>query len=516
MNITKKLAVGILAGATMLATCAFAYADKRIALVIGNSTYTKVPALANPGNDAKAMAASLRRLGFEVILGINLDIDGMDDVIEKFQDKLVGADVATLFYAGHGVQVNGENYLIPIHGTITKRQDLRRKVISMNDILSTMDDVPLKIALLDACRNNPLPANFKGGTRGLSMDQGLADLKATEGSMIVYATAPGQVAQDGSGRHSPFTTALLKHMETPNLEIQSMISRVREDVHKSTGKKQVPWTSTSILGEYYLNGSAAVAKNGTATPVQIQATRVESASEKELWAAVIDSTDPEDFDLYLNEYPLGHHVAIARLKILRLRKAAAKQDGIVVAALNTQQQTPIGNTAKSTQRAIGVVAVGPTAIASVAASQPQVIRADPRVGELDAGFSRSEFKAIQGRLTSIGHSTRGVDGSLGRNSRRAISSWQLTVGHVETGYMDRGQYNKLIVHSGAAYGPWLERRRAARVVVHTAPKKTWTKKRRTTTRKSHSSNNNNNNNNAAGAFIAGAVIGGIIGAAISK
>ncbi len=228
----------------------------RVALVIGNSKYLYANKLPNPANDAADISQVLRKLGFDVIEGLNLDRRGMEDKIRAFGRKLeAGADLALLFYAGHGMQVGGRNFLIPVDAKLERSGDLTLDTIELGQILAQMEaEKRVNLIFLDACRDNPLARSFARslGTRSASVGSGLAPVQSAIGTMIAYATQPDNVALDGEGRNSPFTTALLKYIATPRLEIGSIMKRVRADVIATTREKQVPWDHSSLVGDVIL------------------------------------------------------------------------------------------------------------------------------------------------------------------------------------------------------------------------------------------------------------------------
>ncbi|MET0866573.1 MAG: caspase family protein, partial [Pseudorhodoplanes sp.] len=230
---------------------------KRVALVIGNSDYQYSAKLPNPGNDAQDISQMLRQLGFEVVEGRDLDRRGMDDALRQFSRKLDGAGLAMLFYSGHGVQVNERNYLIPIDAKIERAADLNLDAVDVQRIIDQMEaEKRVNLIFLDACRDNPLTRSLArsagGGTRSAAVGMGLAPVQSAAGTLIAYATQPNNVALDGDGRNSPFTTALLKHMVVPNLEVELMMKQVRLDVMAATREKQIPWGHSSLVGNVYL------------------------------------------------------------------------------------------------------------------------------------------------------------------------------------------------------------------------------------------------------------------------
>ena len=239
-----------------------AAAEKRVALVIGNSNYAQVPALPNPVNDANDIAAALKRAGFEVILGIDVDKREFDTKVRNFADLLENADAAIFFYAGHGLQVGGRNFLLPVDARVQTERDLDFDAVNLDFVLKQMElgrADKTNIVFLDACRDNPFAGNLARsmGTRSASIGKGLAQVDTGVGTFIAYSTQPGNVALDGTGRNSPFTAALAKHVVEPDRNLTSVMIEVRKDVLAATGGKQVPWDHSALTGEFYFQKSAA-------------------------------------------------------------------------------------------------------------------------------------------------------------------------------------------------------------------------------------------------------------------
>jgi tetratricopeptide (TPR) repeat protein len=240
--------------------------SRRVALVIGNGTYAHVKALPNPSNDARAIARSLRDIGFTVTEGVDLDRAAMQSMIREFLREAARAQIAVVYYAGHGVQVDGRNYLVPVDIQFQAGTDVTAAMMDMDTIMAGLDDqVRTNILILDACRNNPMAPKVatagasRGIEGGIEAGSGLAaptSLGAGStlgaGTLIAFATAPGQVALDGEGANSPFSAALSRHIGTPGIEVQQMLTRVRAEVVAATKSKQVPWSNSSLLGEVYL------------------------------------------------------------------------------------------------------------------------------------------------------------------------------------------------------------------------------------------------------------------------
>ena len=247
------------------ATVAPASLSRRIALVIGNAAYAHAPRLDNPANDARVIAQSLRGMGFEVSDGIDLDRTAMTRLIADFLRAAATADTAVLFYAGHGVQIDGQNYLLPVDVKFNGVNDLTSEMTNVGTILAGLDDgIRANIVILDACRNNPFARKVvesRDAGRSVSAPSGLASPSSLgkgatsgAGTLLAFSTAPDQVALDGEGANSPFSLALAHHIGTPGLEVQQMLTRVRAEVVAATHSKQVPWSNSSLLGELYLAG----------------------------------------------------------------------------------------------------------------------------------------------------------------------------------------------------------------------------------------------------------------------
>jgi tetratricopeptide (TPR) repeat protein len=238
-------------------------AVRRVALVIGNSAYARVRPLPNPTNDARAMAKSLRDIGFVVTEGTDLDRAAMQATIRDFLRDAARSQVAVVYYAGHGVQIDGRNYLVPVDIQLQGGGSLTDTMMDLDTIMAGLDDqVRTNILILDACRNNPMAPRVASTGPARDIDAGSSGLAAPStlgngstlgaGTLIAFATAPGQVALDGEGTNSPFSAALTRHIGSPGLEVQQMLTRVRAEVVAATRGKQVPWSNSSLLGEVYL------------------------------------------------------------------------------------------------------------------------------------------------------------------------------------------------------------------------------------------------------------------------
>jgi len=257
----------VLAAVCILGTFSTAFATERYALVIGNSAYATAP-LPNPVNDADLMAETLAGLGFKVKLHKDLTRRDMRRAIVDFGQSLEEApkgSVALIFYAGHGIRIDGENYLIPVDAVISDPLDVKIEGVQASTVLETLNRYEgLNIVVLDACRNNP----FEGGTR--SGGGGLARMDAPTGTLVAFSTAPGRVAEDGEGRNSPYTHALVRAMQVPGMKVEDVFKRVRIEVLERTSKRQVPWESSSLIGDFYFSGEPVAGENPVLQLVQPQ------------------------------------------------------------------------------------------------------------------------------------------------------------------------------------------------------------------------------------------------------
>jgi hypothetical protein len=237
-----------------------AYAEKRVALVIGNSAYRPQGALTNPRNDATDVVAALRMHGFQVIEGFDLDKVALDRKLRDFAAALAGADVGLFFYAGHGLQVGGRNYIIPIDAQLRTLAQLEVETTRFDVVQRIMESEDrTNILFFDACRNNPFARNLAEamGTRSTAIGRGLAPVQSGHGTLISFSTQPDNTAEDGIGRrNSPFTEALVRHLSSSNDEIMALLVDVRVDVMRVTNRKQIPWEHTALTGRFYFKSGA--------------------------------------------------------------------------------------------------------------------------------------------------------------------------------------------------------------------------------------------------------------------
>jgi len=279
-----------------------AFAQKRVALVIGNSAYRHTSPLANPKNDSADVSAALKELGFEVFHGTDLSKVAMERTIHGFAVALAGSQFATFFYAGHGLQVGGLNYLVPVDARLQSAVSLDFEMIRLDVIQRAMErGATTNIVFLDACRDNPLARNLARalGTRSATIGRGLAPVESGEGTLISFSTQPGNVALDGTGRNSPYAAALLKHIASPGQDLPTILINVRNDVMEATSRRQVPWEHSALTARVYF------------TPPKPTQPTMEQQIELTFWLSVKDSTNPAVLGTYLERYPKGEFALIA-------------------------------------------------------------------------------------------------------------------------------------------------------------------------------------------------------------
>lgn len=426
---------------------------KRVALVIGNSAYQNAVKLPNPERDARAVADKLRRLGFVVVEGYDLGHDGFEDAIKDFSIAVRGADIGMFFYAGHGMQVNGRNYLVPVDAAFQDISALDFEAISMDLVTKQMQqDVSVRLVVLDACRDNPLSKTLSrslaGTTRSAAIAEGLAEVKlgdAGEGTAIIFATSPDEVALDGEGEHSPFTTALLNNIDLPDTDLPVVMSRITGEVYKSTNQQQRPWINASLTGEVILNpqgkpAAAAPEEPKDAPPADSADTL---ARETALYNLARDSGLREDYLAYLEVFPDGLYSVNARKQLERLDQEAKEKEKQVATAVITPPEEPVARSVTTEVIDLPVTDV----VKAMEANE---------LTEAELEFDRNKRTEIQVRLTLAGFDTGGHDGAFGRKTRNALGAWQTSRGLTPSGYLNQPQYELLMMQTEvkfAAYEP---------------------------------------------------------------
>jgi len=409
----------------MLFSTEAALADKRVAFVVGNGAYKNVAQLPNPPIDAKAMAATLRNVGFEVIEGSNLTRDTMTAKLLDFGKKAQGADIAVFYYAGHGIAISGTNYLLPVDADIKSEMDVKLGAAINVDVTldQTMGDAKVKLVFLDACRDNPFAAKIKANTtRSVAVGQGLAEMKSGEGTLIAFATGPGQTALDGQeGTNSPFTRALIAHITEPGVEIQQAMTEVRAQVSDETSKGQLPWGHTNLTGSVYLNPAAAAPATAAApaasgTAPALASTTPNTDVELEFWRSVKDSNKPEELNAYLSSYPNGQFRSLALARIASLDNGTATKDKD-----------------KDKDMTRNLTAVDPATFTEDSS----------QVTEDQIGLDRGQRRDVQRRLNGLGFDTK-VTGKFDDETRSVIKRWQAARGYPASGYLNKLQHKALL------------------------------------------------------------------------
>ncbi|WP_316229700.1 caspase family protein [Bradyrhizobium sp. SZCCHNR1051] len=474
----------------MVLTAEAAKADRRVAFVVGNGAYKSVAQLPNPPVDAKAMAATLRNVGFDVVEGTNLTRDKMTEKLLDFGRKAQGADIAVFYYAGHGIAIAGTNYLLPVDADLKSEMDVKLgSAINIDVTLDqTMGDAKVKLVFLDACRDNPFAAKIKSNspTRSVSVQTGLAEMKSGEGTLIAFATGPGQTALDGeAGANSPFTRALISHIAQPGIEIQQAMTAVRAQVNEETSKGQLPWGHTNLIGAVYLNPAAAPAATAAAagtTPAVATATVTAGEAELEFWRSVKDSNKPEELNAYLATYPNG------QFKSLAMARIAAIESG----AINTATR----NVAKGVDPAT-------------------YTEEGSQVSEDQIGLDKTKRRDVQRRLTGLGFDTK-MTGVFDDQTRGVMKRWQAARGYPSTGFLTKLQHKALLAEpqpapATAAVGDEAKPRRAkpAGNVAAGGPPPQGAPVYRNPPPQ-------DNAGNAAGAAFIGGMMGGVLGSALRR
>ena len=292
-----------------------AHAERRVALVIGNSTYKHAGELANPRNDANDMASALQAVDFDVIKGLDLDKRSLEQEVRKFSVALSGADVGVFFYAGHGLQVNGNNYLVPVDAELSTADALEFEMIRLDVVQRIMEgNAKTNILFLDACRNNPLARNLARalGTRSAAIGRGLAPAESGVGTLISFSTQPGNVASDGAGRNSPFTGPLVKRIVRRGVDILTVLTDVRNDVLAVTNEKQVPWENHALRARFYFNGGPSSPEAPGVGPDRSELERA--------WEFIKETEDQSRLEEFIKRFGDTPYAPMARTRLEELKK----------------------------------------------------------------------------------------------------------------------------------------------------------------------------------------------------
>lgn len=388
----------------LLASAGVAHAT-RIALVIGNSSYEAVPRLPNPVRDADAVAEALERLGFEVSVGRDTRKATLEGLLADFSEKAAHAEMAVVFYAGHGIEVGGENYLIPVDAKLKSDTRIKFEAVSLSDILSAIEGGNgIKLVLLDACRNNPFIASMEGRTR--SVGRGLAKVEAADGIYISYSAAAGTTASDGEGNHSPYTEALLSTIEEPGLELNFLFRKVARFVKQKTNGAQTPFEYGRLPDvSIYLKPPVEVSLPVAKDPCSDAAAH---------WAAIEDKKSVALFEAHLQYFGQCAFAELARNALDNLAKTEKQQAEGASVAVAVAVVDAVGGAGEAAeeQKTPASVASGddPAGEETVALVQPDTAKAD----------LLSLTRDVQSGLAGLGCSMGTVDGRWGRQSKRAM------------------------------------------------------------------------------------------------
>ena len=409
-------ALCVLALAVLLCSAGPGWATTRVALVVGNGGYAaqNIPALPNPVNDARLMAEALETSGFEVRLVTDADQGAMRTAIEAFGEALerAGRDAVGLFYyAGHGVEVRGQNYLIPIGAEIAREVEFKTDAVPADWVLSWMEAAGnrLNMVVLDACRNNPYEGRYRGAS------QGLAQMDAPSGSLIAYSAAPGQVAVDGEGENSPYTAALAGVLAEPGLKVEDVFKRVRVTVEGATNGQQTPWESSSLRGDFYFVAKAEAPPAPEPATVTVVETVTSELTAQQLAARAYEAAERlhtvSSYQLVIDQFPDTLYAKLAQEQIGKLSRATT---------------TPSTPSAEEAEAALGL--------------------------------TRAQRRLVQRGLAALEFDVGPADGVFGPRTRAGLARWQTTQGVPATGYLDVAAAATLR-EAGEAAPPPMSRRR---------------------------------------------------------
>jgi uncharacterized caspase-like protein len=317
-----RFASAVVTGLLLIYSIGVAHANKRVALVIGNSAYQNAPALINPKNDAHDIGKSLRDLGFFTIVATDLDRAGMNDALDRFSRTVGGAEIALVYYSGHGMQFAGKNFLLPVEARLENADDVNRfRMMPLDDVFDVLQGAPgARIVILDACRNNPVEDDIKrrlaslpGANRDAFVTRGLSRV-AANGLIVAYATQANDVASDGIGRNSPFAAALLRHLGTSDIDVRQMFFNVQDEVDRLTAGKQRPELSISLVGQYKLK----VSTNTPANKEVVPPAPVDPAADA--WAVTRDTTSRAVLEDFIRQFGSTVYGSMARARLEELKK----------------------------------------------------------------------------------------------------------------------------------------------------------------------------------------------------
>jgi uncharacterized caspase-like protein len=435
--------------ALMLANVSAAQADRRVAMVVGNSAYSSAASLRNPRNDASDMAEALKKLGFEVELGLDLDQQSFAVAIEKFARALDGADVGLFFYAGHGLQLNDKNYLVSINAKLENEFLMSSETIGLEAIVRLMESkTAVNLVFLDACRNNPLAENLRRGLevtkRSANLGRGLARIEPTSrDTLIAFAAAPGQVAADGDERNSPFTASLLKNLPRPALEVSVMLKEVSADVRRATNNSQRPQQLSDMSRTFYFASAAPTVISDASAPEQAAKAPIpalppvaqtdDRAFDVAFWNAAQTANDCDAVRAYLQRFPTGIFIELGKLSERRLCGAPRK---VAVAELADRPETvavpltpasppvvpaqPAVSSTASVPATTTVPAASRPAGGAVLAALPEPVTAAPPAVRATGPGAQDMARTVQLELYRLGCGPSNADGKWNSATREGL------------------------------------------------------------------------------------------------
>jgi uncharacterized caspase-like protein len=433
MPVSLKLLQFFLAAALSLA-CQPAFAAKRVALVIGNASYRNVERLPNPANDAAAVAATLKAAGFDVVDSkLDLDAAGMRHVLREFADQSRDSDIAVVYYAGHGIELDGTNYLIPTDARLERDTDIYDEALSLDRVLLAIEPArQLRLVIVDACRNNPFADTMKRTVGSRAVSRGLARIEpSSSNTLVAFAAKAGFTALDGNSNNSPYAAALVKHIATPGLDLRKAFGFIRDEVLKATGNRQEPYVYGSLGGE---DLALVPAKPVAAAPAAGPQPDVRQDYELALQVGNKDA-----LNAFLAQYPDGYYASLARLQLAKMneeqahsaaaRLAEQEQARVTAAASQktVQDTTPAARPAATDAR-IGADSVSPAAQTLAATAKPPAGNGTApgtggtNVAALTAAPPEVELvKSIQTELRRVGCLAGAADGEWNAASQRSMT-----------------------------------------------------------------------------------------------
>ncbi len=389
-----------------VATTAYAV-DERVALVIGNSAYAHVTPLDNPSNDAEDISAALQEAGFDVETKFDLDQQGMLRALQLFGQKSIGAEMAVIYYAGHGIEVDRRNYLIPVSAMLSTDLDVAFETVQLDRaLLSVGGAKKLRLVIIDACRDNPFAGKMRSTSPTRSIGRGLAAVEPSAATLVAYAAKEGTVANDGGGRNSPYAAALIEVLSEPGLEIGKLFRRVRDQVLRETGGTQEPFVYGSIPAQdLFLYPASLVPEPNTEPGSELRSEPALPKNSLELafWNAISSSTDPRDFADFIERFPNSVFAGVAARRLESTSPDAASEH----------------------ERDEEMVALPPSITDEV--SQGPLPTVQSELEELPF-VTRDLLRSVQLQLNALGHNAGLPDGIMGRRTRSGISSFQSTRG----------------------------------------------------------------------------------------